>query len=268
MCELFCLSSRKPTRATFSLKAFADRGGLDGRNVDGWGIAFYDGRDARLYKEPEPARDSAWLDFIQHRRISTRLLISHIRRAIHGSITLTNTQPFAREVGGRTHVFAHNGYLLGIEEKFGRSNQYFRPIGETDSERAFCLLLEAVARLWAEGNPPSLAARLAVVSEFASVLRPLGPANFLYTDGEFLFAHGHRRTQSNGAITPPGLWCLHRDCIVDTDALAPAGVSIVTDTGAQQLTLLASVPLSGEAWRQLNEGEIVVVANGQIVPIA
>jgi predicted glutamine amidotransferase len=264
MCELFCLSSRQPTRATFSLKAFADRGGPDGRNVDGWGIAFYDGRDARLYKEPEPARDSAWLDFIERQRIPTRLLISHIRHAIRGSITLANTQPFVREVGGRAHVFAHNGYLLGIEERLGRSNKCFQPIGETDSERAFCLLLETMARLWVESDPPSLIARLGVVSEFAAILRPLGPANFLYSDGDFLFAHGHRRTQSNGVIEPPGLWCLHRDCMVDADSLLPAGVSIVADGGAQELTLLASVPLSGESWRPLAEGEIVVVADGQV----
>ncbi|MFI4999193.1 MAG: class II glutamine amidotransferase, partial [Reyranellales bacterium] len=52
MCELFCLSSRLPTRATFSLRAFADRGGPGGRSVDGWGVALHDGRDVRLYKEP------------------------------------------------------------------------------------------------------------------------------------------------------------------------------------------------------------------------
>ena len=50
MCELFCLSSRRPTRATFSLKQFAAHGAPDGRNVDGWGVAFHDGREARLYK--------------------------------------------------------------------------------------------------------------------------------------------------------------------------------------------------------------------------
>mgnify|MGYP006167283503 CR=1 FL=1 len=59
MCELFCLSSRLRTRVTFSLRKFADRGGLGSHNVDGWGVAFHDGREARLYKEPEPAGDSA-----------------------------------------------------------------------------------------------------------------------------------------------------------------------------------------------------------------
>jgi glutamine amidotransferase len=60
MCEPFCLSSRGPTRATFSLKAFVAPGSVGSASLDGGGIAFHDGRDVRLYHEPEPAGDSAW----------------------------------------------------------------------------------------------------------------------------------------------------------------------------------------------------------------
>lgn len=267
MCELFCLSSRLPTRATFSLQAFAARGGIASHTVDGWGIAFHDGRDVRLYKEPEPAGDSPWLLFIQARRLPARLVISHIRHATRGDLTLANTQPFVRELGGRIHVFAHNGRLDGIDARFAGADRRFQPIGDTDSEIAFCLLLEAMAPLWRGAVVPPMESRLAVVDAFAAEMRSLGPANFLYSDGEFVFAHGHRRTQSSGAIAPPGLWCLQRDCAVDADALAPAGVSIEPAGAAQELVLLASVPLSGEAWRPLAEGEIVVVANGQVVPV-
>ena len=267
MCELFCLCSRQPTRATFSLRAFAARGGLATHTVDGWGIAFHDGSDVRLYKEPEPAGDSPWLDFIQARRLPARLVISHIRHATRGGLTLANTQPFVRELGGRMHVFAHNGRLDGVEERFAGPSRRFQPVGDTDSETAFCLLLEGMAQLWRDGVIPSIESRLAVVSEFAAAMRSVGPANFLYSDGEFVFAHGHRRTQADGAITPPGLWCLRRDCAIDADALAPAGVSIEPADAAQELVLLASVPLSSEPWRPLAEGEIVVVANGQIVPV-
>lgn len=99
MCELFGLSSRWPTTTTFSLQHFARRGGGKGP-VDGWGLGFHDGRDVRLYKEPEPAADSAWLAFIQERRLSSSLVLSHIRRATQGAISLVNTQPFARELSG------------------------------------------------------------------------------------------------------------------------------------------------------------------------
>ena len=85
MCELFCLSSQRPTRATFSLRRFAAHGAPDTRNVDGWGVAFYDGREAWIYKEPEPAAHSPWLTFIEQQSRPTRLLISHIRRATRGA---------------------------------------------------------------------------------------------------------------------------------------------------------------------------------------
>ncbi len=271
MCELFCLSSHLPTRATFSLKNFAERGGLGKYSIDGWGLAAYDGHDVRLYKEPEPAGSSAWLDYIQSRRLPARLLISHIRHATRGSLTLANTQPFVRELGGRAHVFAHNGRLDGIDARFTRRSGRFAPLGDTDSEIAFCLLLEAMAAVWCDSNPPSIDARLAVFVDFAAKMRSLGPANFLYSDGELIFAHAHRRIQSSGVIAPPGLWFLRRDCAVDPDALLPAGVLIESGQPPQQLTMFASVPLSTEAWQPLGEGETVVVADGlpiSIVPMS
>jgi predicted glutamine amidotransferase len=76
VCELFCLVSRWPTRATFSLDTFAKRGGSGGSTIDGWGIALHDGRDVCLYKEPEPAGDSAWLSFIGQQHAASRLIIS------------------------------------------------------------------------------------------------------------------------------------------------------------------------------------------------
>ncbi|MFO1079596.1 MAG: class II glutamine amidotransferase [Reyranellaceae bacterium] len=266
MCELFGLASRWPTRATFSLQGFAAHGGLGQRSVDGWGLAAADGRDFRLYREPEPAGESAWLEFIRQHGVASSLIVSHIRHATRGQVTLANTQPFLRELGGRAHVFAHNGRLDMIDDLFDAAAPRFRPIGDTDSEMAFCLLLESLVPLWQRPSAPGLPERRAVVDRFAAGMRTLGPANFLYSDGEYLFAHGHRRSQADGTIAPPGLWKLHRDCRVDGDALSPAGVHLSTPAGEQVLTLFASVPLSGEAWRPLAEGETVVVAAGQGVP--
>lgn len=268
MCELFCLSARRPTRATFSLRRFAAHGTpVYGRNVDGWGVAFHEGRDVRLYKEPEPAGDSPLLEFIEQQSLPTRLLISHIRRATVGPNALANTQPFARELGGRMHLFAHNGGFAGIVESFAASAHRFRPVGDTDSERAFCLLLERIAPLWEGASVPSLAARLAVVEQFAARMRPLGIANFLYSDGEFVFGHGHRRTQADGVIAPPGLWLRHRHRTgPDAATLAISGVTIHPhDHEEQEMALLASVPVTTGGWRPLGEGEIVVVSAGEVM---
>jgi predicted glutamine amidotransferase len=264
MCELFCLSSRLTTAATFSLHRFAARGGHDGRLVDGWGLAFYEGRDVRLYREPEPAADSAWLAFIEGRGVPSRLVLSHLRRATDGAASLANTQPFARELGGRMHCFAHNGRLAGVQARQRGCQRHFRPVGDTDSEIAFCLLLERLRPLWREAETPSLAERLAIIARFAEEMRGLGPANFLYADGDAVFAHGDRRIQTDGAIAPPGLWRLHRDCPRDRDAPALSGVTIATTAEPQRLTLLASVPLSTEPWLPLACGQLVAVQNGSL----
>jgi predicted glutamine amidotransferase len=262
MCELFGFSSHLPTVVTFSLGRFAERGGLGGKTLDGWGLAFYEGYDLRIYREPEPARDSAWLAFIQSQRISGSLMMSHIRHATRGGVSLANTQPYVREICGRMHCFAHNGKLECIEDLSTFAGGSYMPVGETDSEVAACALFARMADLWHADATPAPKERLAVVQRFASELRGLGPANFLYSDGELLFGHGHRRTQRDGIVAPPGLWILHRQCADDADALSASGVHIGTVAGKQEVTLLASVPLTDESWRALEEGEVVMIRNG------
>jgi len=263
MCELLAMSSRRATRLTFSLQALAARSGLGHSTRDGWGAAFYQGLDAALFREPAPASDSPLVRLLETQGPATQLAISHIRHATQGAIALANTQPLVRELGGRTHVFAHNGHLPGIGQDGRFALKQFHPVGETDSEQAFCALMDRLHALWQPGSPPSLDARLAVVAALAAELRELGPANFLYADGEVLFAHGHRRIQASGRIEPPGLFLLERECHDAGEPLQAQGVSV--GCGYQQVVLLASVPLSSESWRPLTEGETVAVSGGRLL---
>jgi glutamine amidotransferase len=251
---------------TFSLAAFAARGGPGGP-VDGWGIAYHDGHDVRLYREPEPANNSAWLAFVERQQTPSNLVISHIRKATQGRILLANTQPFMRELGGREHVFAHNGKLSGLcLEKCGPSRRY-TPIGDTDSEIAFMMLLNLLTDAWTDGVVPSLEARTRIFAGFAADMRTLGPANILYTDGDALFVHAHRRTQADGSIAAPGLWRLHRRCPRDSEALDGAGVQIQGAKGMQEIFLAASVPLTDEPWTALGDGEVLAIRNGCLLKL-
>ncbi len=262
MCELLALSSRLPTSVKLSLSTFAQHRGAD----DGWGVAFYDTGDVRLYKEPELAAESEWLAFIQQRFLSASLFISHIRHATRGIRSLANTQPFSRELGGRVHIFAHNGRFDSIERDYAGGWNRYRPIGETDSEIAFCILLERLAPLWQSGSIPSLDARLTVFTRFAADMRAIGPANFLYSDGDALFVHGHRRVQADGRIAPPGLWRLSRQCESRRDtAERDRGTSSAADRGQQQVMLFASIPLSDEHWMPIAEGEVFAVRHGRVM---
>lgn len=219
VCELFAMCSRDPSEVRSSLEAFARHGGLEGPHRDGWGIAYYADEDVRLVKEAGPASDSECMRFIQAHPFVSGMVISHIRKATQGHLAMKNCQPFARELGGRMHVFAHNGDL-----DFARLRER----------------MPAAA---------PLAERLAAVAAFAAELRALGPANFLYADGDALFVHAHRRSPGMGAPpAPPGLHLLQRGCAPD-----------------QKVVLVASVPLSGEpGWRALREGELLVARGGEV----
>jgi len=265
MCELFVMSSRLPATVNYSLEEFARHGGGTGPHGDGWGIAYYEDRDARVIRDLDPAATSPLVRCVADRGLRSGTVISHIRHATQGAIALRNTQPFAREVGGRIHLFAHNGDLENIASAPNLELGVDRPIGETDSELAFCALLARIRQLWnGRSETPSLEDRTAIVSDFAHTLRPFGPANFIYFDGDALFLHGHRRKHDNEEEPrPPGLNLLCRSCTVDGNEFRTEGLEIAG--GNQHVVLAASVPLSDEPWRPFAEGEIVVVRAGEII---
>lgn len=256
------MSSRYPTCVGFSLEALARRGGRDGPHKDGWGVAYFEDRDAFLLRESSPASESGLVQFMEKNGPPSKLVLSHIRLATQGEKALRNTQPFQRELGGRAHVFAHNGNLAEVKDHCRLETFRFTPVGETDSEFAFCCLLERLEAVWANGNGklPSVESRLEIVAGFAESLRPLGPFNFIYTDGDTLFVHSHRRIQSDGEIRPPGLHMLVRSSNDQAVDLSQSGV--VMAPISQELTLVASVPLTDETWQPIGEGDVIALKDG------
>lgn len=103
-----------------------------------------------------------------------------------------------------------------------------------------------------------------MVTRLAAELRTLGPANFLYADGDALFAHGHRRRDGTEEIRPPGLHFLCRRCSARSDGVPVPGVSM-SQEHEQEVALVASVPLTTERWEALAEGEVIVLREGRVV---
>ena len=260
MCELFAFSSSSPTRARFSLEEFRHHGCDTGPHCDGWGLAFYEDKFAQVYRDEKPAAFSEWMSFLLSHEHYSKCVISHIRKATQGGISLQNTQPFSRECHGARHVFAHNGNLKNFKERC--SFDRYQPIGDTDSEYAFCTLMDAMQVLWRE-SPPTLDQRLSVLSENFAAWSPLGPANIIYSDGEYLFAFANRRTQADGNIKPPGLYYLSRDEETHRCFNNLAGVEL--EGHLENITLFASVPLSTESWQPFKENELLVCKNGEII---
>ena len=258
------MSSRHPTSVGFSLETLARRGGHDGPHKDGWGVAYFEEHDVFLLRESSPAAESGLVRFMEKNGPPSSLVISHIRLATQGEPALRNTQPFQRELAGRAHVFAHNGDLPGIKEKCALRSDRFTPVGDTDSEFAFCCLLERIEALWgrSSGKLPSVESRLEVVGDFATQMRSLGSFNFLYADGDVLFVHAHRRKHDDGDTRPPGLHLLARASDDQAVDLSESGIMMAPT--AQELALVASVPLTDEPWEPIDEGEIIALRHGLV----
>jgi hypothetical protein len=79
-----------------------------------------------------------------------------------------------------------------------------------------------------------------------------------------VFAHGHRRPPYHGDRGQPGLWRLDQVCAVDPGKLANSGVRIGRHRRGQEITLVASVPLTEDAWIPFDEGEVVVLKHGRL----
>lgn len=264
MCELLGMSSNRVATLSLSLMKLAEHGGHTGPHKDGWGVAYYEGADVRLIKEAEAAADSDWVRFVRDHDLRSRLVIAHVRKASMGERAYQNTQPFMRELAGRMHLFAHNGCLPGIQEVVEFEPDRFHPVGETDSEMAFCALLERMAEIWTRpAEVPTTDVRMGILSEFADDLRALGLANFLYSDGDALFAHGDRREQiATGRVEAPGLVYLQRQCRGVGTGLVTSGLSIA---GADQtIAIVASVPLSEATWQPLERGELIAFSDGVV----
>jgi len=130
------------------------------------------------------ARTSAVAEMVRRYPIRSDNIVAHIRKATQGAVTLANTHPFVRELWGRYWVFAHNGDLKDFRP---RLHGAFRPVGETDSERAFCWLMQELAK--AHASVPSVGELTATLRELAPLAAAHGTFNFILSNGQALWAH-------------------------------------------------------------------------------
>lgn len=184
MCQLLAMNCNTPTDVRFSFSGFSQRAGHTGDHIDGWGIAFFEGRAVRHFVDHLRATESAIAQFIKEYPIKSCNVISHIRKATQGEVNLANCHPFMRQLWGCNWVFAHNGDL---KEFFPHLHTHFHPVGTTDSERAFCWILQEMHKSHA-GIPTAQELSL-TLAELAARIAQHGTFNFLLSNGENLWAH-------------------------------------------------------------------------------
>jgi predicted glutamine amidotransferase len=253
MCELLGMECNVPTDIVFSFSGLALRGGRTGPHADGWGLALYEGRAARVFLEPHPAHDSPLARFVRENPIKTLLAVAHVRRKTRGSRTLANTHPFVRELWGREWVFAHNGTVRGARRlKLG----HFRPIGSTDSEHAYCHLLEAIRTSFRD-YPRDPKALWQLVADVGANIGDKGTFNFLLGDGSHLYARCATKLSYIVRKAPFG------EAVLSDDEIA-IDFSQVT-TPRDRVVVVATTPLTrNEAWTIGNPGEMWVFRRGRL----
>ena len=226
-----------PTDIVFSFAGLASRGGKAGPHGDGWGLALYDGNLARTFLEPHPAASSPLAKFVREHPIKTLLAIAHVRRKTRGGTGLANTHPFVRELWGRHFVFAHNGTVKNSKKlKLGR----FKPIGETDSEHAFCALLGALEHEFKD-YPRSQADYASAVAAYAGKIGKGGTFNMLLGDGKQLFARCSTKLHYIVRQSP-----FNRATLVDED-LSVDFAEVTTPN--DRVAVIATMPLTrDETW--------------------
>jgi predicted glutamine amidotransferase len=259
MCQLLGMNSANPADLRFSFTGFAARGGLTDHHGDGFGVGFFEDKACRLFMDNQPAASSPVADLLKHYPIKSRNVVAHIRKATQGDgLRLENCHPFTRELWGRHWLFAHNGDLKNYKPDL---NGDYLPVGSTDSELAFCELLQTLRGSSPGKNPHESCSLDRVFDALCEVTQRTaehGVFNFLLSNGQAMFAHCSTR-----------LWYLVRQWPFSNAQLVDADLSMdfaQTNASNDRLCIIATQPLTrNENWQQLEPGQLLWIEGGHVV---
>lgn len=257
MCQLLGMNCNTPTDIVFSFEGFRRRGGETDIHVDGFGIAFFEGKGIRIYQDDRPCASSPVADLVKAYQIKSKNVISHIRKATQGHVSLANTHPFMRELWGEYWLFAHNGHLNDPKTLFKESHgQYYRPVGTTDSEQAFCYILEHLRQRF--NHKPTKEEIFREIQQLTEKIREAGIFNFILSNGEWMIAHSSTLLHYIIRQAPFGeATLLDDDVNIDFAAVT---------TPKDRVAVIATLPLtSNENWHQFATNELLMFEEGAVV---
>ena len=173
--------------------------------------------------------------------------------------THLETQPFSRSFAGQDWVFLHNGDLdkSALKRLCEPSSLFLEPLGQTDSEMAFCYLLARVqdygARQIAEIDPNTLYG-------WFLELDKLGSADIIFSDGISVCAF--LGTHSESALYHTRLKPPHTQVQFESEA-ASFDLKNPRDTYRAAL-VFHSRPMTPGQWSKMAASELVIARRAQI----
>lgn len=255
MCQLLGMNCNVPTDIVFSFTGFSTRGGRTDTHNDGWGIAFFEGAGVRHFVDYHPAIESPIADLIKRCPIESKNVIAHIRKATQGRVALENCHPFVRELWGRYWVFAHNGDLKNFAPMLDGA---YHPVGSTDSELAFCYMLQQLRMRYGD-TPPPMSELRNTLQKLAREIATHGPFNMMLSDGTALFVH-----------CSTNLYYIVRQYPFAEAKLSDEDVSVdfsQVTTPNDRVAIIVTAPLTtNETWIQFGAGELKVFVDGAPCP--
>ncbi len=251
MCELLGMSANVPTDIVFSFTGLMQRGGRTGPHRDGWGIAFYEGRGLRLFQDPAASSESEVAQLVQRYPIKSEVVIGHIRQANVGKVCLSIpilSCVSSGAVTGALPITANWNFTPGVT--------FYRPVGDTDSEAAFCDLLNRVREAFPE--PVDVEELLPTLIQACAEYRSKGVFNCLLSDGDWLFCFCSTKLVQITRRAPFGPARLKDvDVIVDFQA---------ETTPHDVVTVIATEPLTeNENWNRYEPGQWSLWRKGESV---
>lgn len=253
MCQLLGMNCNTPTDIVFSFEGFRRRAGLTDSHTDGFGIAFFEGKGVRVFRDDKPGCSSTIADAVKQYHIKSLNVIAHIRKATQGEVNIANTHPFLREIWGENWTFAHNGNLKSLPDL---SDSFCQPIGSTDSEAAFCYIAEQLKKRFRK--KPEEDEIFDTIKAIADELSERGTFNFILSNGEWMMAHCS--TNLHYVMRKPPFGKAQRiddDGIIDFNDYAKDG---------DKVTIISTFPITkNENWTKMEHGGFVLFKDGEKV---
>ena len=253
MCQLLGMNCNTPTDIVFSFEGFRRRAGLTDCHSDGFGIAFFEGKGVRVFRDDKPGCNSIIADAVKQYHIKSLNVIAHIRKATQGAVNIENTHPFIREIWGENWVFAHNGNLKELPDM---SDSFCQPIGSTDSETAFCYIAEQLKNRYRK--KPTEDEIFDCIRQITQELAQHGTFNFMLSNGEWMIAHCSTNLHYLTRQAPFGkAQRIDDDGVIDFSNYAQDG---------DKVTIISTFPLTkNEIWTKMEHGGFVFFKDGEKV---
>ena len=228
----------------------------------GWGLGWYpDDNQSAMVTKDTSAYDTQILmgAIIEWANFRSTSFLCKILSAKEG-YSHAETQPFSRSFAGRDWLFTHNGYLdkRELEKLHADKSRFLEPLGQTDSELAFCNLLakiaESSARKISDIDPH-------VLHSWFLRFDALGSSDMYFTDGSsMVFFQGSQSPKQlrYSRIQPPENQDLY------TSDVAKIKFNDPRDS-YRTAFVMSSAPFSTGEWTLMRPRQMLIVRQGLIV---